>query len=396
MKKVGLAIVTYGTNYGTYLQAFATQYVVRKLGFNTEIINMESVQSDISKSRKKYFVKQIFNIPELKSYAHVIQGIISEKTNKKYRLYINNRKQQFSKFRNENFVFSDIKDSWDSLSKLCQENYDYVLVGSDQLWRPANIAGNFYTLNFVPNDVPKIAYATSFGLKEIRSNQAEISKNFLSRIQHLSVREKSGAKIVKDLTGRNIPVVCDPTMLLSKEDWSQFVSNTPVVNKKYVLCYFLGDNKVHREYAQKLAKETGCKVVSIRHIAGYLSIDKQFGDIAPENIGPFEFLNLIKNAEYVCTDSFHGCVFTTIFERNLFAFRRFSKDSKMSTNDRITTLLSMLGLEERLIYGTEDISTGIKQSINYLSVKQNLDAKKTDSMNYLYNAFDGKDTDLYL
>lgn len=394
MKKVGLAIVTYGTNYGTYLQAFATQYIVRKLGYETEIINMDSVQNDVSKSRKKYFIKQIFNLPELKSYAHVIEGIISEKTNKEYRRYINNRKEQFSKFRKNNFVFSGVKDSWSGLSKYCSETYDFVLVGSDQLWRPANIAGNFYTLNFVPDGVIKIAYATSFGLKEVRSNQTEVTKHFLSRIQHLSVREKSGAKIVKDLIDREIPVVCDPTMLLSMEDWNEFVSPDPIIKEKYVLCYLLGDNKTHRDFAQKLAKETGCKVVSIRHIAGFMSVDKKFGDIAPEDVGPFEFLNLVKNAEYVCTDSFHGCVFTTIFEKNLFAFHRFSKDSKMSTNDRITTLLSMLGMNNRLVYGTEEIVGCLKENTDYLSVKNNLEAKRNDSISYLYDAFDNKNTDL--
>lgn len=393
-KKVGLAIVTYGTNYGTYLQAFATQQKIKKMGYDTEIINVESVKNEVGSARKKYFAKQIFNLPEIKSYAHVILGIAYEKINKQYRNYLGNRKEQFAKFRNENFNFSEVKDSWKGLSELCEESYDYVLVGSDQLWRPANIAGDFYTLNFVPDNVNKIAYATSFGLKEIRSNQKEKAKAFLSRIENLSVRENSGAKIVEDLTDRKIPVVCDPTMLLTKDDWSEYVPDEPIIKEKYVLCYFLGNNKPHREFARKLAEKTGCKLVGLLHIAGYMSIDKNFGDITPENIGPFEFLNLIKNAEYVCTDSFHGCVFTTIFNRNLFAFRRFSKDSKMSTNDRITTLLSTLGMESALIYGTENVEDCIADKIDYESVENKLDAKRRESVNYLTSAFAGKNTDL--
>lgn len=393
-KKVGLAIVTYGTNYGTYLQAFATQHIVQKMGYETEAINIDSVKSEVGKARKKYFAKQVFNLPELRSYLHVLIGIASEKVNPKYKSYIENRKLQLQKFKQERFHFSKVADSWQGLTKLCEENYDHVLVGSDQLWRPANIAGNFYTLNFVPDNINKIAYATSFGLKEIRENQKQTAKHFLSRIDHLSVREKSGAEIVRGLTDRKIPVVCDPTMLLTKEEWGSFVADEPIVRGNYVLCYFLGDNKDHRRFAEKLAKKTGCKVVGVLHIAGYMALDRNFGDIVPENIGPFEFLNLIKNAEYVCTDSFHGCVFTSIFNRRLFAFRRFSKDSKMSTNDRITTLLSMLGMEKTLVYGTEDIESCLKYTIAYPSVEERLQQKRSESLAYLEKAFANHCTDI--
>lgn len=393
-KKVGLAIVTYGTNYGTYLQAFATQHIVRTLGYDTEVININSVKAEVSRARKKYFLKQLCNLPELNSYKHVVQGLVWERINPQYRQYLGNRKRALEKFKKENFVFSEIKDSWEGLTQLCQERYAHVLVGSDQLWRPANIAGNFYTLNFVPENINKIAYATSFGLKEIRPNQKSIATEFLSRINHLSVREKSGAQIVRKLTNREIPIVCDPTMLLTKEEWNSFVSPEPIVKEKYVLCYFLGDNKEHRQFARKLADKIGCKIVGVLHIAGYLAIDKSFGDIVPENIGPFEFLNLIKNAEFVCTDSFHGCVFATVFNRKLCAFRRFAKDSKMSTNDRITTLLSMLGMESSLIYGTEEAEVVLQVKTDYCEVEQKLTKKRMESLDYLKNAFEDKWTDL--
>lgn len=392
-KKVGLAIVTYGTNYGTYLQAFATQYAVRKAGYETEVINIDSVKTEVSNARKKYFLKQIFNLPEIKSYKNVLIGIVCEKTNKKYREYISKRKSKFAEFREKNFDFSEIKNSWNGLAELCR-SYNYVLVGSDQLWRPANIAGNFYTLNFVPDDITKIAYATSFGLGQIRENQKQITGDFLSRIEHLSVREESGAKIVNELVNRNIPVVCDPTLLLTKEAWSDFLSDEPIVKEKYILSYLLGDNKQHREFVKRLSEHTGCKVVAVKHIAGYIAMDKELGDIVPTDVGPFEFLNLIKNAEYVCTDSFHGCVFTTIFNRNLFAFRRFSKDSKMSTNSRITTLLSMLGMEDRLVYGNEDMSECVAKHTDYSVVEERLEAKRKESLSYLSDAFANKNTDL--
>lgn len=393
-KKIGLAIVTYGTNYGTYLQAFATQYIIRELGNETEVIDINSVKKEVSNARKKYFLSRIFDISELNSYLYVFLGLINERTNKKYKEYIDNRKKQFNIFKNEKFNFSCKCDSWEGLSKLCNDNYNNIVVGSDQLWRPANIAGNFYTLNFVPDNINKISYATSFGIKEIRVSQKEIAKSFIERINHLSVREKSGALIVKELTGRNIPVVCDPTLLLSKKDWSQFLSVKPSLKEKYILCYFLGGNKNHRNFANKLAKATGCKVVGVLHIAGYISIDKSFSDIVPTNIGPFEFLNLVNNAEYVCTDSFHGCVFSIIFNKKLFAFRRFNKQNKMSTNDRINTLLGSLGMEDRLIWGTEVVDDCIKMDINYSKVEEKIEKIKLNSINYLKNAINNEKTDI--
>lgn len=392
-KRVGLSIVTYGTNYGTYLQAFATQCFIRKLGYDTEIINIDSVKSEVHSARKKYFVRQLINFPEVKSYFPVIKGLVCEKTNKNYRAYINCRKKQFEIFRNKYFYFSEVRKSWQGLRDLCEEKYDHVVVGSDQLWRPANIEGNFYTLNFVPEHINKIAYATSFGLGEIRRDQRDKTKQFLSRIQHLSVRENSGSRIIDELIGRKVPVVCDPTLLLKKDEWNKFIDDKPIINKHYILCYFLGNNKKHRAFAKALAEKTGCVIVGVLHVAGYLSIDKDFADIVPEEIGPFEFLNLIKNAQYVCTDSFHGCVFSAIFNKPLFAFRRFKSNSKMSTNDRITTLLSGLNLSNALIEGTELIDNLLNIAIDYKSVEELLLKKRDEGISYLNCAFNEEDND---
>lgn len=394
MKKTGLAIVTYGTNYGTYLQAFATQYMINKMGYETEVINMDSVMKDVSRSRKKYFISQLFNFSELRSYSRVILGIFYRKVNKKYDLYIQNRVNKCKEFRDKYFNFSEICDSWDGLTEYCEKEYDNVLVGSDQLWRPANIAGNFYTLNFVPDTINKISYATSFGLRTLRKNQKVPASKFLSRIQHLSTREVTGAQIIKDITSRNVPVVVDPTLVLDANDWLQFMEDEPIVKGKYILCYLLGDNPCHRNFIRRLAKEKNLKIVGILHVAGYIAGDDHLADIIPSDIGPFEFLNLIKNAEYVCTDSFHGCVFTIQFGRKLAAFKRFSDNDKMSTNDRITTLLHTVGMEKNLLSGNEDVVEYTKICNDYSSVASSLKKKRDDAYRYLTSAFAQENTDL--
>lgn len=379
MGKVGLAIVTYTINYGTFLQAFATQNAINQLGFQTEIININSVIKDVSKQRKKYFAKQILNIPEVRSYFATIQSLIQKKINPGYKKYMQQRERCFHRFQNDFFSLGPICNSWSGLSEYCKK-FSSVVVGSDQLWRPANIAGNFYTLNFVPNEVNKVAYATSFGLSSVRKNQEQAVVNFLKRINFLSSREESGVQIIKNLTGRSAKWVCDPTLLLPKEEWEKHLQPSALVKGDYILMYLLSSNKQHRVYVKQLAKQTNCKIVGVLHGAGYICGDEKYVDEVPTNIGPFEFLNLIKNAKFVCTDSFHGCVFSTIFERDFYAFKRFCDDNNMSTNSRVTGLLNKLGLTNRLVQNFNEFNL---TPVNYENVKQEVRSFRAESLQYL-------------
>lgn len=377
--KVGLAIVTYTVNYGTFLQAFATQTSIRKLGYDTEILNIDSVIDDVTRKRRRYFLRQIINISELKSYRSTISAILAKKFVKKYKSFIALREAKFKKFKDEFFIPGQLCNSWLGLQEHCR-NFSSVVVGSDQLWRPANIAGNFYTLNFVPDDINKVSYSTSFGLSKIRDDQEEVAKNFLSRIQHLSCREESGANIIKELTGRTAAVVCDPTLLLTKDEWGRFLQEEPLIKEEYILMYLLGDNKKHREYVKNLAKKTKCKIIGVLHGAGYIYGDEAYVDEAPSDIGPFDFLNLIQHARYVCTDSFHGCVFSIIFERDFYVFKRFSDCDKMSTNNRVIGLINRMGLVDRMVENYELMDLN---PIDYHLVNQNLNDFRAYSMKYL-------------
>ena len=185
------------------------------------------------------------------------------------------------------------------------------------------------------------------------------------------------------MTGRHAKVVCDPTLLLRQDDWNKFLPEKPSIEGEYVLTYLLSDNKKHREYARKLAEKTSCKVVGVLHGAGYIKGDEDYVDEVPTDIGPFEFLNLVKHAKYVCTDSFHGCVFSAIFEKDFYAFKRFSDKDKMSTNTRVTGLLSKFELSERLVENWGEIPLN---SINYAKVNEKIEEFRRYSLNFLINA----------
>ena len=140
-------------------------------------------------------------------------------------------------------------------------------------------------------------------------------------------------------------LACDPTLLLTKEEWQKIA-----VKDKYILCYFLGKSIEHRKFAEKLKQKTGYKIVSLNHADEYVKYSDIFADETPYDIGPRQWINLIENAEYVCTDSFHGTIFSLINNKNFFTFERYnSKNSKISTNSRIYSLLETVQLKERLI-----------------------------------------------
>ena len=150
--------------------------------------------------------------------------------------------------------------------------------------------------------------------------------------------------------------------------------------------YLMGDNPEQREFVKKLSKQTGYRIIGLLHGATYISYDEGVADEKPYNVGPAEFINLIRNAEYVCTDSFHCCVFCILNSTKFFGFRRWPDDSKFSANDRLYTLLKFTGLERRLLYGTEDIVQCTNDIIDFSDVLVRVARRRKESMDYLVNA----------
>lgn len=384
MNKIGLAVVTYKDNFGSALQTFATQYKVSQMGYPVECITTDGVQGIIDSKKKRYYVGRVFNKEE---FAYLWSFVTSHFIRKKVKnaTYTSNmaiRHEQYVRFNNTYLKFSPRVNNLEDLSKLAS-TYEAIIVGSDQLWRPSNIAGKYFTLEFAPNTVKKIAYSTSFGVAKLHRSIQNHAKKFLKDFDWISVRENSGKTIVKDMIGRDIPVVCDPTMLLSINEWNQYVPQEPIINGDYIVCYLMGESTQQREFVKKLRGKTGYKVVGLLHGSNYNAGDDEWVDEAPYNVGPFEFINLLKHAKYVCTDSFHCSVFSILNNTPFFVFRRDSDNAETSANDRIYTLLSWSGLENRLLYGNENIDDCIKLQINYTDVNHKVNRRRGESLEYL-------------
>ena len=153
----------------------------------------------------------------------------------------------------------------------------------------------------------------------------------------------------------------------------------------------MGSNIEHRKFAERLRKKTGYKIVSINHSDEYVKYSDEFADIIPYDIGPCEWISLIRDAEYICTDSFHGTVFSILYNKLFFNFRRYNSNSKVSTNSRLDSLLKISGINnERILTGNEDISDIIKYEIDYEKVNNNINKFRDDSLRWLLSSINWK------
>ncbi|MBR4623629.1 MAG: polysaccharide pyruvyl transferase family protein [Clostridia bacterium] len=372
-------------DYGGMLQAYASFRKIRDLGYQPEAINNNALSSDIKKRKMKYFAQNIFDPSIVKEKSQIVFKKIRQKLNGQLRENLGKRYAAFDRFYQQKFTVSKEYESWDALTEGCH-GYRAVVVGSDQLWLPSNIAGDYYTLSFVPDDVKKIAYATSFGVSKIAKGQEDKAKAFLSRIEYLSAREESGQKIIKDHTGRDVPLVCDPALLLTAEEWDEEANVKRLLEEPYIFCYFMGNNPWQRQFVTSLKKITGCKVVALLHLDQYIKSDEEYVDYAPYDVGPADFISLVKNADYVCTDSFHGSVFSIIYGRKFFTFKRFSENATLSTNSRIDTLLGRMGLQSRLVKESCTVEDMLSREIDQVAVQRKLIEFRKESLRYLIEA----------
>lgn len=194
MKKVAVVANHKTINYGTMLQAYATQSALEELGFQVETMDLSGVERDIRERKLAYFNSQMTKRALLESKLPFLKKQIRRKLDPKFRKQLAQRDACFGSFRAKHFPMSAPCADRDALAG-CTRKYDAVLVGSDQIWLPSNIAADIFTLSFVPDDVRTVAYASSFGVSLLPESQHKTARTFLNRIDHVSVREVSGKRL---------------------------------------------------------------------------------------------------------------------------------------------------------------------------------------------------------
>lgn len=345
MKKVALITIYDMSNNGNRLQNYALQEVLKQLNFKVEtIINLN----------------RNFNI---RYYLGHIKNIIMQKRYKNFWLF------------NKNINFAKNKVNLNKIPNKIS-NYDYYIVGSDQIWNP-----NFQRLNNLDlltftNSQNKISFAASFGINELPISYHEKTRKELSKFKTISLREDRGKQIVERLTNRkDIEVLVDPTMLLPTNEWNRVAQKPNIMPKKeYILTYFLGDiTKEYSDEIKRVAKENNYAIINL--------LDKK----SPYySCGPSEFLYLESHAKLICTDSFHSSVFAIIYDKPFIVFDR-SQKNIANMNSRIETLLNKFNLQSRKFTGkiTKDLLNH-----DYAKTYKILEKEKQKAHNFLEKSLD--------
>ena len=211
-----------------------------------------------------------------------------------------------------------------------------------------------------------------------------MTAQYLNRIDYISVRETKGASIIKKLTGRDATVALDPTLLFTGNEWMEIFPYEKKHDEPYIFAYFLGTFESHRKAVEKFAKETNLKVITCPHMDDFVEKDITFGDEQRFDIDPVDFLNLIRGADYVCTDSFHGTVFSILNHKKFLTFNRYKEGGKESRNSRIESLTGLLGLQNRRYnFNDGSITECINQKINYSEVEVKLQVLRKNTLDFL-------------
>ena len=358
--KAGLVTFYHIHHYGALLQAAATERAVESLGGACEIID--------------YYVNQnndLFRKPTgVGSAAADVHTALHYKA-------LRDRYQRFERFSKDHLRISGHR--FESLEELrsAELPYDLILSGSDQIWNPKIFPdGRFDPVFFGAFSTRrKIAYAPSFGVPHIPEGMEEELRSYLEQFSHISVRERQGREIVKEITGKDVPVVLDPTLLLTAEQWSA-MAVPPDRSGGYILCYCISKPGALAPYIQRLAEETGLPVVQLCGIRQ--KVHPKAACVL--DAGPSEFLGLFQNASYVCTNSFHGTVFSVQFQKPFFTAVAPSELAAPESS-RTFSILSRLGLTERII-GT-GATAGLDATIDWADVDRRLRSARQSSLDYL-------------
>lgn len=311
--KAGIVTITNGYNYGNRLQNYAVQEALESVGISAETIWKTTNVFDTENPAylRKLYIKRFLHYHLTKEENRILNFYRFNKT------YIHRSSQMIN----------------EKVPEKLSEKYDYFIAGSDQVWNPYLeycTEANFLTF---AESLQKIAISPSIAIEEIPERNKEDFSKWIRDFRLLSVREEKGAELIRNLCGREAEVLCDPTMYLSAYQWEKIEKKPEKCPEEYVLTYYLGSyDDSYRNWVQTFAKKQNLKIFELQS-------EEHFG------IAPDEFLYLIHHATCVCTDSFHGTVFSLIFHTPFIVFER--KDGFKTMKSRLDTLLSKMQCLQR-------------------------------------------------
>lgn len=371
MKKAVILTQPLYVNYGGILQNFALQKVLLKLNIASVTANrLGNVPSPIRR-----FLSRIKN----ETYNRIIGNYVTRYTQEERQYFSKNAKAFINKYINISPDIHSTRQLYDYING----KYDYVIVGSDQVWRP-DISPDIYNyfLDFLSeeNGIRKIAYSASFGKESwVFSNlQTSICKKLIKQFDAVSVREESGVSLCRDFLDIDAELVLDPTMLLSKDDYLEVVDTTNHKNRGGIFTYILDSNAEKRNLVDLISHTLSMNVFENQPIKDFY---KETSDDIEEFVyPPIEgWIDAFHRSDFIITDSFHGTVFSILFNKPFLSVVNYDRGAS-----RFYSLLNKFNLEGRLISDINQFESEILfESINYDEVNINLSELRDKSINFL-------------
>ncbi len=361
----------YGTaNYGTCLQSYALAEVLKKMGCDVSFMGQFRVYPFFIRHPVMLYarIKNKLDKKKTKAFFDPVPYELTEK-----------RKERLAEFKSRTYKTKTIKSSaeW---KKTIREKTVFV-AGSDILWNPARGYPEKPFLDFAYYaGLNRFSYASSVGALKLPKKYYKAYKRYLGSMKAVGVREESVKKMLEPIIGREVRQVVDPTLLLTADDWSKFAGKAELSvepNKDgFIVCYFVMNDPRYWDYV-KLISET-CKKQII--VLPMHKIDEQQPyDVVLDGTAP-EFVWLIKNADFVCTDSFHACVVSSLFKKEFYLLRR----TRKSENAKYDDFLNKYGLSGRSV--TDESVFERKQEIDYSAFVSRIQQDRDNALQFLRSA----------
>lgn len=353
--KIGIVTYHRTLNYGAVMQSLATRFVLEEMGHDVYYVDY---WPEYHREMYALFPKNKFSKLGWRKKISFLLSLVKYYRSQKRRI------DNFDKFFQTHIY------------PYCQpvdESFDFVIYGSDQIWRKQKALGTYNPVYFGENTIKAkhhISYAASMGvLPDNDSDKAKVKK-LVSHLERISVREDDLRQLLLSLGFENVSLNLDPTLLLNAEKWDRYLPTEKYTGEKYALMYIMGANAFDVKEVKKFTDGKGLKLIVLR---GYAKTKETKTNITSSD--PHEFVRLIKNAEYVFSASFHGLAFSIIYGKQFFT-------SFMNNTGRAKSLLNVIGYQERLLEPKSPIPQNLSP-INYYDVAKKMTPFREESLKYL-------------
>ena len=363
--KIGQLTFHASHNYGSVLQAYALSQQLKGMGHDTEFINLRPLSQ-----RKAYAVLN-------KRGVHFWFSLMIYP-------YLKKRYNEFERFITKVLPIGDTEYQNTEQLRAADLKYDAYVCGGDQIWNPAcqDFETAYYLQFLSPEDKAlKLSYSPSLGKGGFHEETLRNISKWIQHFDSLSVREATGKSILQPMTRKTVYEVCDPVLLLEKNDWEKLAVR-PKYRRPYLLVYFLDNNHGSRDLISYLSHMLGYDVVLLNeYIRDFVNPWHKAYSASPE-----EFVGLLMNASFIYTNSFHGTLFATIFEKPFLTAIAADQEHAQNNNDsRKIDYLKRIGLENRL-YASGRPEKALLMNIDYSEPRKKIAHFRSESLDYLHDA----------